>query len=318
METLFQIAEPDPRREHADTRLAGMAEAAKIGGVSRQAVTNMRSRDANFPAPLADLASGPVFREADLVRYFKQRGREVQPTAYGQVQRKRTTRFDPLDRVNLAQSVERALLEEPMNPLPPAAPFAGAGLYCIYYLGSYEPYAKIASSPKPVPLYVGRAIPKGARAGVGGVLSTIEEPVLFNRLREHSRSIEQVENHGVSVGQPELQSADFRCRFLVVEDIWVPLAEALLIGHFQPLWNQVLQGFGNHDPGGGRRRGARPDWDELHPGRSWAMKQAPARRDREESLERVRAHLNNLLEPDLGAVPNFSEEQLNLLGTDND
>ncbi|GIE32250.1 hypothetical protein Ait01nite_052950 [Actinoplanes italicus] len=306
----------DPDRVSPEARLAGMAEAAKIGGVSRQAVTNMRSRDVNFPAPLQELASGPIFRETDIIRYFKERGRAPLPSAYEEVQRKRTSRFDPLDRVNLAQSVERALLEEPFNPLPPAAPFAGAGLYCIYYFGAFQPYAELTSTTDPTPLYVGRAIPKGARAGVGGVLSTVEEPVLFNRLREHGRSIEQVEKHSAESGEPTLRLADFRCRFLIVEDIWVPLAEALLIGHFQPVWNQILQGFGNHDPGGGRRRGARPDWDELHPGRPWALKQEPARRTREESVERIRGHLDNRLKLDLSSIPSLSEEQLSLLGDD--
>jgi hypothetical protein len=316
MTTLFDLPGGSPGPAEPEIRLVGMAEAAKIGGVSRQAATNMRARDPNFPVPIVELASGPVFHEAAIARYFRDRGRDVRPAAYGEVRRKRTARFDPLDRVNLGHSVERALLEEPLNPLPPSAPFAGAGLYCVYYLGAYEPYAKVTSTTNPIPLYVGRAIPKGARAGVGGVLSTVEEPVLFNRLREHARSIEQIENYGIAVGRPELRSSDFRCRFLVVEDIWVPLAEALLIGHFQPLWNQVLQGFGNHDPGGGRRRGARPDWDELHPGRPWSMKQEPARRGREESLERVRAHLSSLPEPDLSSVPSITEEQLNLLGDD--
>jgi len=81
------------------------------------------------------------------------------------------------------------------------------------------------------------------------LLPTTTEPVLFQRLREHARSIEQVERHAEKTGQPNLRLSDFRCRYLVADDIWVPLGEALLIGHYQPIWNQVLQGFGNHDPG---------------------------------------------------------------------
>lgn len=214
--------------------------------------------------------------------------------------------YNPLDRVELGRSVERALLAQPLAPLPPTEPFAGAGLYAIYYLGDFEPYRPITPperEPGEVPIYVGRAIPRGARAGAGGLLATTIEPVLFQRLREHGRSIEQVEQHAAERAQPNLRLANFRCRFLVADDIWVPLGEALLIGHYQPIWNQVLQGFGNHDPGGGRRRGARPDWDEVHPGRSWAVMQERPGRPAAESLTAVRRHLVHRGRPDLTATP---------------
>jgi len=194
--------------------------------------------------------------------------------------------FNPLDRVNIARSVEQALLAEPLSSLPPPEPFPGAGLYALYYLGDFPAYAPIAppvAEAGDLPIYVGRAIPRGTRAGVGGLLATTTEPVLYQRLCQHAVSLNSAEN---------LLLHDFRCRYLVVDDIWVPLAEALMIQHYQPVWNQVLQGFGNHDPGGGRRSGARPDWDEVHPGRPWAAMQAPARRSAEESLARIAAHFS--------------------------
>lgn len=48
------------------------------------------------------------------------------------------------------------------------------------------------------------------------------------------------------------------------------MGESLLIGRFSPIWNTVVDGFGNHDPGSGRRNQARSRWDVLHPGRNWA------------------------------------------------
>jgi hypothetical protein len=202
--------------------------------------------------------------------------------------------YNPLDRVNLARSVERALLAEPLSGLPPAAPFAGAGLYALYYVGAFAAYAPITPperDPGEIPIYVGRAIRRGARAGVGGLLAITTETVLYQRLLEHAASLAYAQN---------LDLEDFRCRFLVVDDIWVPLAEALMIQHYQPVWNQVLQGFGNHDPGGGRRQGARPDWDEVHPGRPWAARQASARRSADVSLARIATHLASVRtnEPD--------------------
>ncbi len=214
--------------------------------------------------------------------------------------------YNPLDRVELGRSVERALLARRLGPLPPEESFPGAGLYAIYYQGEFETYRRLAGSQHEadeVPIYVGRAIPRGARVGAGGLLPTTSEPVLFQRLREHGRSIEQVEQHANKTGNPNLRVEDFRCRYLVADDIWVPLGEVLLIGHYRPVWNQVLQGFGNHDPGGGRRRGARPDWDEVHPGRSWAARQEQPGRSAAESQAAVREHLARLSEPDLNVTP---------------
>jgi len=69
-----------------------------------------------------------------------------------------------------------------------------------------------------------------------------------------------------------LHREDFRCKFLVVDDIWIPLGESLLINRFRPVWNVVVDGFGNHDPGGGRYNQQIAPWDILHPGRVWSAK----------------------------------------------
>src|SRR5204863_1296709 len=66
-----------------------------------------------------------------------------------------------------------------------------------------------------------------------------------------------------------LHVEDFRVRYLVVEDIFIGMAEQLLIQQFRPLWNVHLSGFGLHDPGRRRYGGNRSEWDELHPGRPW-------------------------------------------------
>lgn len=55
------------------TELVGIAEIAKMAGVSRSAVTNWRVRDRRFPAPVADLASGPVFNRERVATYLKKR-----------------------------------------------------------------------------------------------------------------------------------------------------------------------------------------------------------------------------------------------------
>jgi hypothetical protein len=173
------------------------------------------------------------------------------------------TPFNPLDKRNLGESVASALLKQQVGPLPPPERFNGAGIYAIYYVGSsavYKPVAERNRNDKyQLPIYVGKAVPPGARKGGFG-LGTSPGSVLFNRLREHGQSIQAV----------RMELSDFRCRYLIAEDIWIPLGESLLIEMFMPLWNVVIEGFGNHAPGRGRQGQVQSPWDALHPGRNWA------------------------------------------------
>ena len=125
--------------------------------------------------------------------------------------------YNPLDRVELGKSVERALLARPLVTLAGflarrPQKFPGAGLYALYYVGPLEAYADIAPprrEPGDVPIYVGRARPPGARQGALGLESTASEPVLFDRLREHARSIDTVEKYADEVSKPDLATFGF-------------------------------------------------------------------------------------------------------------
>lgn len=196
--------------------------------------------------------------------------------------------YNPLDKRNLGFSVANALLERPILPLPPADSFVGAGIYAVYYVGNFKVYRPIAERNRDnkfaVPIYVGKAVPAGARKGGFG-LDIAPGQVLFNRLREHAESIKQATN---------LNLADFHCRYLVVDDIWIPLGEAMMISKFLPLWNRVVDGFGNHDPGKGRYQQQRSPWDVLHPGRPWAARCAECLRSEKEILETLRLHLETV------------------------
>lgn len=173
------------------------------------------------------------------------------------------------------------MLSSKPEPLPPE-PFYGAGIYAIYYTGSFDLYAPIAAKNRngcfESPIYVGKAVPPGARKGGFG-LDTDPGPALYKRLAEHAASIEQVSN---------LSLKDFHCRYLVVDDIWIPLAESLLIEMYSPLWNLVIDGFGNHDPGGGRYNQQKAPWDVIHPGRPWAEKLQKPRIDIDEIRKKVK------------------------------
>lgn len=156
--------------------------------------------------------------------------------------------YNPLARQNLGKSVADALLERSLGPLPPAERFIAAGIYTIYYNGPFKLYAPLVEKNKAdakkglaeAPIYIGKAIPAGARKGGVGV-GAAPGLVLYNRLCEHADSIQEAHS--------TLSINYFRCRYLAVEDIWIPLGESMLIEMFNPLWNRVLDGFGNHDPG---------------------------------------------------------------------
>ena len=171
--------------------------------------------------------------------------------------------FNPLDKMNLAASIEQALSCSEPYPLKGLEKFNGAGIYSLYYTGSfpaYEPLARSNRGNMNAPIYVGKADAKGKRKG-GFLEDAMAGTTLWKRLSDHAASIESATN---------LDIDDFMCRFLVVDDLWISLGESLLISKHAPVWNALVDGFGNHNPGKGRLSGMRPRWDTLHPGRAWA------------------------------------------------
>ncbi len=163
----------------------------------------------------------------------------------------------------LESILEKAIIyfaETPVHHLPPPEDFIGPGVYGLYYIGDYESYEPIADPEYNKPIYIGKAVPPGARTArtLGGASSN-----LIGRLREHTENIEAVSN---------LKIEDFRCRFMVLDgverDLIVPVESQLIRTH-QPLWNTCISGFGIHTPGKGRFGQQPSQWDTLHPGRPW-------------------------------------------------
>lgn len=154
----------------------------------------------------------------------------------------------------------------PAYPLPPPESFKGTGVYCLYYLGKFDLYNKIACKNEKectTAIYVGKAVPTGWRTAREKMK---EDSKLYGRLREHRNSIRK------GTG---LDENDFKCRFIILNDeasSMITILEATLIKKYKPLWNTFVDGFGNHDPGKGRYDQAKSEWDVLHPGRAWAEK----------------------------------------------
>lgn len=189
----------------------------------------------------------------------------------------RVTPYNPLDKNSIGDNIVRELAASPIHLLPSLKSggrglaareyvFEGAGIYALYYVGDFSAYSRITAGNKEnrfeAPIYIGKADPKGGRKGALE-LDAAEGTPLYSRLKDHASSIDHAVN---------LQISDFRCRFLVVDDIWISLGERRAIQRFLPLWNTTVDGFGNHDPGNRRKEQYRSDWDVVHPGRSWAEK----------------------------------------------
>lgn len=105
--------------------------------------------------------------------------------------------YNPLDKLRLAESVVGALLRQEARRLPPEPSFQGAGIYAIYYLGTFEAYSPVAEQNQHgrlnLPIYVGKAVPPGGRQG-GFRLPSRPTSALFTRLGQHASSINDATN----------------------------------------------------------------------------------------------------------------------------
>lgn len=179
----------------------------------------------------------------------------------------------------------------PVLDLPPKDKFHGTGVYAIYYIGKGDLYREISEKNRfefSSPIYVGKAVPRGWRQARTETQNDKKTYELNGRLREHSHSINQVNN---------LTTQDFQCRFMILESnssSLIGTVEAALIRYYRPLWNIKLDGFGNHDPGKGRYNQAKSDWDVIHPGRAWAEKCNGTSNFRDKVEEQIAEYFINL------------------------
>lgn len=193
--------------------------------------------------------------------------------------------YNPLEKSNLAESIVRAILESPTRPLSQTSSLTGAGVYVIYYTGDLEWYAPLATKNAldkfEQPIYIGKAIPKGGRKGGVSEDAAAKGTALRDRLGQHFTSISEAAN---------LEENDFFYKSLVVDDIWIPLGENMLIEQYKPIWNRVIDGFGNKDPGNRRKDQYRSPWDVIHPGRKFADKLGMNPRTAEEIIADLKSY----------------------------
>lgn len=181
--------------------------------------------------------------------------------------------YNPLDLEALGGSLLRALEAQPTAGFDELQRFAGSGIYSLYYVGETHPYAEMGAFNRRhgcyLPIYVGRAKDPGAREGLNP-FEPVKDSLLYDRVREHRTSIRHVER--ASTAHIPLTLSEFRVRTLVCLPLWVPLAEAMAMRLYRPLWNSALSGFGIHAPGRGRGEQRRSQWDQIHSGRAFASR----------------------------------------------
>jgi len=209
--------------------------------------------------------------------------------------------YNPLDKLNIARSIETELLTRDPIPLADFPGIQGAGVYAIYYTGAHSAYAPVAEKNAGrafgQPIYIGKAIPKGGRKG-GLTADASKGRALSDRLGQHASSVEQA---------IDLELCDFWVRHLVVDDIWIPLGENMLIETFKPVWNRAIDGFGNKDPGNRRKTQYKSPWDVLHPGRKVMEKLADSGLTRDFLLQRLKDYFAGA---PLAKLPKAIVEQL--------
>lgn len=177
--------------------------------------------------------------------------------------------YDPLNYSTISETMADALISCDLTALGSVGPFYGNGVYALFYTGDFAPYRRLSErnrdAPGSWPIYIGKAAPANRKGGIDPSIVDSEKAgsALFDRSQDHRKSIETVDNLNID---------DFQIKLMVCSFLWVPMTETALIARFTPVWNTLLDGFGNHDPGGGRIGGKMSKWDTLHPGREWVEK----------------------------------------------
>ncbi len=193
--------------------------------------------------------------------------------------------------VELVKDAVRFFNGTPIHQIPLAQSFSGSGVYALYYTGKHPYYLKYSELNRLAynyPIYVGKAVPKGWRQSRVSHLPGSTSKELYLRLKEHSRNI--ASGAGLEVNE-------FACRFVIFEEEgsdMIGTIEAALIKLNRPLWNTIVDGFGNHTPGSGRFEQAKSSWDVIHPGRLWAEKCKGKSKDEATIIKFIEEHFREL------------------------
>ena len=183
--------------------------------------------------------------------------------------------FDPLSEEAIDNSILSAFKSQYTTRLDREIPyFSGEGIYAITYFGSLPMYAEICHNV----IYVGMSKRRSSRSS----LKPSKSP-LYSRIKNHINSISQATN---------LNPSWFEVSWLEMTEMFIDRGEQILLDTYKPIWNCVISGFGNNNPGSGRRAQKLSEWDMLHPGRLWASSHpTPSKIDLESAKNKIKNHL---------------------------
>ncbi|MDA8412492.1 MAG: Eco29kI family restriction endonuclease [Desulfobacteraceae bacterium] len=192
--------------------------------------------------------------------------------------------FDPTAPEMLGKVTACALLLQDKNALVDLRDnrFYGAGIYAIYFRGSFFAYSGLSNTETPI--YIGSAEPANKMAGD----VRKQGQAIWKRLSEHAKSISRAGN---------IELEDFEYRYLAVKSGMQKAAEDYLINHFKPIWNKEVKicfGFGKHGDSAETRKNKRSPWDTLHPGRDWADESTHDQKGESMIVDAINMHLNKL------------------------
>lgn len=111
--------------------------------------------------------------------------------------------YNPLAYDALSESISRELMDSDPIRLTDIDTFSGSGIYALFYEGDFAPYETLAKANglahASIPIYVGKAAPS-ARKGEdveSDPAAVFIGTRLFDRVRNHKRSIELASNLSV-------------------------------------------------------------------------------------------------------------------------
>jgi len=166
--------------------------------------------------------------------------------------------------------------------------FPGNGVYALYYTGDhplYKDYSAANSKKLKAPIFIDSALKREQKIGRSGKKADIG---LYEKIREQYRNIAKTTN---------LNPGDFYFKALVLDTEHPGVGktiESALVKHYKPLWNECLEGIGNHNPGKGRMRQAPSSWDVIHPGREWVSKLKGTPECSRRIKRRVKKHMSRV------------------------
>jgi predicted DNA-binding transcriptional regulator AlpA len=292
-------------------KFASLSELATLANVSRQAVWNWSKRKVDFPKPVSEGPSGPVYQRKEFEDWLVNDGKAIGGALNGansvaadllatdplsaraaiealSPAKKKKLRQELAERVDVLRELEAELdtIKQPAHIFDPSNPS---------YMGRFAAVALLVQ-----PRHQLAVVEKFYGSGVYAIyykgsfrayelISDTETPLYAGKSDPKDKNAtspteqgdklwSRINEHRKSIksvsGQGGINLEDFEVRYLVTASGFEVNAESLLIEYFKPIWNKetkICFGIGKHGDDANTRKNKKSPWDTLHPGRKWAL-----------------------------------------------